>query len=121
MYERARHGTVRLTRPQNITASLYAQWKINGLGSNQQLLSIYGNLHSWTIGYNLFADKWLGTEVVEASVCMYISSFSPLIILQVYDGHSSFLLNNIANVNTSLSFVLPIESYGPEIVTTVSS
>jgi hypothetical protein len=54
---------------------------MNGFGSNQQLLSVYNKLDSWTIGYNLFADKWLGTEVVEEWVYMFISSFSHLIIL----------------------------------------
>jgi len=48
-----------------------------GLGSDQHLLTSYGDDDSsWTLGYNLFADKWLGTGVVEQSVCTYIRSSS---------------------------------------------
>ncbi|KAH9050589.1 hypothetical protein EDB84DRAFT_1555238 [Lactarius hengduanensis] len=45
---------------------------------DEHLLGVYGNMSSWTLGYNLFADVWLNTSVVESSV---------------YDGQSSFVYN----------------------------
>jgi len=67
---------VRLTRPQNITMSLYSQWKTAALGSGQHLLVGYYMLGSWTLGNNLFADVWLRTNVVESSVCIRVSRFT---------------------------------------------
>ncbi|KAH9071185.1 hypothetical protein EDB83DRAFT_2505800 [Lactarius deliciosus] len=49
-------------------ASLYAQWKSLALAGDDHLLAIYGQAGSWTLGYNLFADVWLNTSVVESSV-----------------------------------------------------
>lgn len=54
---------------------LYLAWKAVGLGSDQHLLARYGDTLSWTLGYNLFADKWLGLGLVEESVCIYVGSF----------------------------------------------
>jgi len=50
-------------------ARLYSQWKSLGLSSrDQHVLAVYGQANTWTLGYNLFADVWLGTNLVEASV-----------------------------------------------------
>ncbi|KAH9020439.1 hypothetical protein EDB85DRAFT_1872502 [Lactarius pseudohatsudake] len=51
-------------------ASLYAQWKSLALTSDKHLLATYEQVGSWTLGYNLFADVWLNTSVVESSVCV---------------------------------------------------
>ncbi|KAH9031250.1 hypothetical protein EDB84DRAFT_1676782 [Lactarius hengduanensis] len=49
-------------------ASLYAQWKNLALTSDKHLLATYEQVGSWTLGYNLFADVWLNTSVVESPV-----------------------------------------------------
>ncbi|KAH9001000.1 hypothetical protein EDB92DRAFT_1788120 [Lactarius akahatsu] len=49
-------------------ASLYAQWKSLALTSDKHLLATYEQVGSWTLGYNLFADIWLNTSVVESPV-----------------------------------------------------
>ena len=67
---------VRLIRPQNITMSLYSQWKTAVLGSDQHLLVGYYMPGWWTLGNNLFADVWLRTNVVESSVCIRVSRFT---------------------------------------------
>ncbi len=58
----------KLTGQQNASANLYAEWKSLALAGDQHLLAAYGQANSWTLGYNLFADVWLGTGVVESSV-----------------------------------------------------
>ncbi|KAH9026764.1 hypothetical protein EDB85DRAFT_1868788 [Lactarius pseudohatsudake] len=52
-------------------ASLYAQWKSLALTSDKHLLATYEQVGSWTLGYNLFADVWLNTGVVESPVCIF--------------------------------------------------
>ncbi|KAK0199055.1 hypothetical protein F5146DRAFT_118290 [Armillaria mellea] len=53
------------------TAKLYVdQWQI-AAGSTGHLLSTYGataDLPTWSLVYNLFADKLLGTELVDSSI-----------------------------------------------------
>jgi len=68
---------MRFTRLQRNATDLYLEWKTAGLGSDQHLLARYhdGENPSWTLGYNLFADKWLGLGLVEESVCIYIGFF----------------------------------------------
>ena len=39
--------------------------------ADQHILAVYGQ-DSWTLGYNLFADRWLGTTLVEQSVSVGI-------------------------------------------------
>ena len=60
--------TVKLIRQQSTAAQLYEQWKGLALGSDQHVLAVYGQSNSWTLGYNLFADVWLGTNLVDSSV-----------------------------------------------------
>ncbi|KAH9064488.1 hypothetical protein EDB87DRAFT_1241631 [Lactarius vividus] len=86
-------------------ASLYGQWKGLALDSGQHLLVAYGVVDSWSLGYNLYADVWLGTGVVESSV---------------YDGQSSFI-NNYTLTSTSSSFGMPVDSYSADISDAASS
>ncbi|KAI9446258.1 hypothetical protein H4582DRAFT_1804781 [Lactarius indigo] len=55
----------------NTSLRLYAQWKSLALAGDKHLLGTYGDMSSWTLGYNLFADLWLNTGIVESrvSVC----------------------------------------------------
>ncbi|KAH9040317.1 hypothetical protein EDB83DRAFT_2295685 [Lactarius deliciosus] len=52
----------------NSSSRLYAQWKDLALAGDKHLLATYGNMGSWTLGYNLFADVWLNTSIIEPSV-----------------------------------------------------
>ncbi|KAH9021634.1 hypothetical protein EDB84DRAFT_1274897 [Lactarius hengduanensis] len=60
--------TVDADKYSSIAARLYSQWRSLALDSDQHLLAAYGQAGSWTLGYNLFADVWLDTGVVESSV-----------------------------------------------------
>ena len=56
------------------TATNYAKtWKSLALPSNaQQILSSYGApTDSYALPYNLFADKWLGTEIIDSAVSIF--------------------------------------------------
>jgi hypothetical protein len=59
---------VKLIRPQSAASQLYSQWKNLALSSDQHVLAVYGQSTSWTLGYNMFADVWLGTNLVDSSV-----------------------------------------------------
>ena len=77
------------------------------------LLAAYGQTNSWTLGYNLFADVWLGTDLVESSVSVLEYLF--LVVsdqLQVYTGHSSFLDNLVSTSNFS-TFGMPVDNVVP--------
>ncbi|KAF8497594.1 hypothetical protein F5888DRAFT_301200 [Russula emetica] len=87
----------------NAAALLYAQWKSLALSSDQHLLAAYGQSNSWTLGYNLFADVWLGTNLVESPI---------------YDGHSNFIHNLVLTSNFS-TFGMPVDSLDTNV--TVSS
>ena len=77
------------------------------------LLAVYGQTNSWTLGYNLFADVWLGTELVESSVgvleYLFLAVCDPF---QVYTGHSSFLDNLVSTSNFS-TFGMPVDNVVP--------
>ncbi|KAK0481474.1 hypothetical protein IW261DRAFT_1681366, partial [Armillaria novae-zelandiae] len=66
------------------TAKLYVeQWQIEA-GSAGHLLSTYGaaaNSSSWSLVYNLFADKLLGTELVDSSVSICENATATTVIL----------------------------------------
>ncbi|KAI9433068.1 hypothetical protein H4582DRAFT_2082873 [Lactarius indigo] len=89
----------------NTAASLYRQWKGLALADDQHLLAAYGLVDSLTLGYNLYADVWLGTGVVESSV---------------YDGQSSFI-NNYTLTSTSSKFGMSVDSYSADISNAASS
>ena len=57
-----------MTGVQSTAANLYTQWKSLALTGDSRLLAAYGQMDSWTLGYNLFADVWLGTDVVDSFV-----------------------------------------------------
>ncbi|KAI9430129.1 hypothetical protein H4582DRAFT_2087538 [Lactarius indigo] len=89
-------------------ASLYSQWKSLALGGDKRLLAAYGQMDSWTLGYNLFADVWLNTSVVESSV-------------SVYDGQSSFIDNLILTSTSFSNFGVPVDNLGSDTGAVVSS
>ena len=63
------------------------------MASDQHLLAVYGQSDdSWTLGYNLFADVWLDTNLVESSVGILECSFIAVPDqFQIYEGHSSYI------------------------------
>ncbi|KAH9035864.1 hypothetical protein EDB84DRAFT_1269293 [Lactarius hengduanensis] len=81
------------------SSRLYAQWKGLALADDKHLLAAYGQIgSSWTLGYNLFADVWLNTSVVESSVsvCWFLPFSESTFIrvyFKVYDSQSSFISN----------------------------
>ncbi|KAH9000742.1 hypothetical protein EDB86DRAFT_3075192 [Lactarius hatsudake] len=78
----------------NIAGKLYGQWKSLALDIDQHLLAAYGQVGSWTLGYNLFADAWLDTNVVEPSV---------------FKGQSSYI-NNVTVTSGFSNFGMPVDS-----------
>ncbi|KAI9434461.1 hypothetical protein H4582DRAFT_779038 [Lactarius indigo] len=86
-------------------ASLYAQWNSLALGSDKRLLAAYGQTDSWTLGYNLFADVWLNTSVVESFV---------------YDCQSIFI-DNLTLTSTFSNFGMPVDNLGSDTSVAVSS
>ncbi|KAI0278710.1 hypothetical protein BGY98DRAFT_1186437 [Russula aff. rugulosa BPL654] len=96
--------TVDANKYSNAAANLYAQWKSLALSSDQHLFAVYEQSDSWTLGYNLFADVWLGTNLVESSV---------------YDGHSNFIKNII--LTSDFKFGMPVDSISIDINVAVSS
>ncbi|KAH9011942.1 hypothetical protein EDB85DRAFT_1878028, partial [Lactarius pseudohatsudake] len=81
----------------NASSRLYAQWKSLALTDDKHILGAYGNMSSWTLGYNLFADAWLNTSVVESSV---------------YDGQSRFLHN--LSLDPGFAYGMPIDNLSPK-------
>ncbi|KAH9063193.1 hypothetical protein EDB87DRAFT_1558504 [Lactarius vividus] len=60
--------TADVDKYSSVAARLYSQWRNLALDSDQHLLAAYGQVGSWTLGYNLFADVWLDTGIVESTV-----------------------------------------------------
>ena len=116
------NNTVRLTRLQSLAADLYKRWKGVALGNDQHLLALYEQPASWTLGYNLFADTWLGTGLVEPSVGLHVSFFptQSLIILQIYDNQSNFINKLLLDPYIS-HFGLPVNNLDLGRPITVSS
>ncbi|KAH9022001.1 hypothetical protein EDB85DRAFT_2152001 [Lactarius pseudohatsudake] len=84
---------------------LYSQWKGLALASDQHLFAAYGQVDSWTLGYNLFADAWLDTGVVEPSV---------------FEGQSSFI-ENVTLTSGLSNFGLPVDSLNTDPNVAISS
>ncbi|KAH9014079.1 hypothetical protein EDB85DRAFT_2097997 [Lactarius pseudohatsudake] len=78
-------------------ASLYAQWKSLALAGDHHLFATYKQLGSWTLGYNLFADVWLNTSIVESFI---------------YDGQSNFINNLSLASNYDLG--MPVDNVGSD-------
>jgi len=67
----------------------------------------YGQANSWTLGYNLFADVWLGTNLVEPSVGVPVCLFRIVTHQsQLYNNHSSF----IDNIAMTSNFGMPTDN-----------
>ena len=82
---------------------------------------MYGQTNSWTLGYNLFADVWLGTNLVDQSVGVLECPLTVSDQFQVYTEHSGFIFNLLINSGLG-SYGLPIDNAVPtDINVTVSS
>ncbi|KAH9017578.1 hypothetical protein EDB85DRAFT_2076084 [Lactarius pseudohatsudake] len=88
----------------NTAARLYSQWKSLALASDQHLVATYGEAVSWTLGYNLFADAWLDTGIVESFI---------------FEGQSNFI-DSITGFS-NFKFGLPIDSLSVDVTVAVSS
>ncbi|KAH9021366.1 hypothetical protein EDB84DRAFT_1402960 [Lactarius hengduanensis] len=86
-------------------ARLYSQWKSSALASDQHLFATYGEVGSWTLGYNLFADAWLDTGVVESSVS---------------NGQSSFI-DNVTLTSSFSKFGMPVDGLKTDTSVVISS
>ena len=106
---------------QSAASQLYNQWKSLALGSDQHLLAIYEQTNTWILGYNLFMDVWLGTNLVESSVSVpaYWSHIVPDKI-QIYNLHSRFL-DNLALTLTFSAFGMPVNSLLSDTNSVISS
>ncbi|KAH9028323.1 hypothetical protein EDB84DRAFT_1272333 [Lactarius hengduanensis] len=85
--------------------TLYARWKDLALAGDQHILAAHEQVDSWVLGYNLFADVWLGTSVVEPSV---------------YQGQSAFI-DNLISTSTFSNFGMPVDSLDSDLDVVVSS
>ncbi|KAH9066369.1 hypothetical protein EDB87DRAFT_713658 [Lactarius vividus] len=85
-------------------AGLYAQWKSLALSGDDHLFATYEQVGSWTLGYNLFADVWLNTSIVESSV---------------FDGQSNFI-NNLT-LASDYGLGMPVDNLGNDTNVPVSS
>lgn len=56
---------------QGVAIAYVSTWKSLALSSDQYILSTFGASGSWALDYNLFADKWLGTGVVDDAVSIW--------------------------------------------------
>ncbi|KAI0049479.1 DUF1793-domain-containing protein [Auriscalpium vulgare] len=77
-------------------SNLIQQWNSFALSDDKHLLAKYGDpSSSWTLGYNLFADSWLGTNLLDSSVLA---------------GHTQFLATLQSQGITPTQFGVPIDS-----------
>jgi len=97
--------TADVDKYSSTAASLYAQWKGLALANDQHLLAVYRQTGSWTLGYNLFADIWLDTGVIESSV---------------FDGQSSFI-DYLTLTSTFSNFGMPVDNLGSDTNVAVSN
>ncbi|KAI0040745.1 hypothetical protein FA95DRAFT_825625 [Auriscalpium vulgare] len=56
------------TQYSEVATGLATRWANLALGSDKHMLATYGEESSWTLGYNLFADRWLRTELINPSI-----------------------------------------------------
>ena len=65
---------------QNQASSLLSAWSsLATSSSGSRLLGSYGNQQSWSLMYNLFADKLLGLNFVPQSVSYRSIQTAPLV------------------------------------------
>ena len=55
-------------REQGQAAALLGEWQSLATGTSSHLLGEYGNQQSWSLMYNMFADKLLGLNFIPQSV-----------------------------------------------------
>ena len=86
---------------QTVADEYYAQWKSQALAQDNHLLVQYGNESSWSLGENMFADRWLQTGLIDQEVRVYLfvdqQNKDPEMSLQIFTAHVNFL----KTVNTS--------------------
>ncbi|KAH8978672.1 hypothetical protein EDB92DRAFT_1956210 [Lactarius akahatsu] len=75
------------------------------LANDQHILAAHEQADPWVLGYNLFADVWLGTSVVEPSV---------------YQAQSAFI-DNLISTSTFSKFGMPVDSFCLDLDVVVSS
>ncbi|KAI0259716.1 hypothetical protein BC834DRAFT_904631 [Gloeopeniophorella convolvens] len=86
-----------------VSLSYGASWKALALGSDQHLLASYGDETSWSLGYNYFADLWLGTEVLTQ---------------EIVDSQIAFLSNMHVSATLGIADVgVPLDIHRPDNVT----
>ena len=108
---------------QSAAAQLYDQWKSLALGSDQHLLAVYGQTSTWTLGYNLYADAWLGTNLVDPSVG--VPAYSSHVVsdkFQIYNSHSRFLeYLRLTSMPSTFKFGMPVDNLLSDTTVVVSS
>lgn len=84
----------------NQAKSMYTQWKsLGALSASSGLLAIIGEGNTYSTGYNLFADKWLGLGIVEDAVY----------------GAQTALVKNLLQ-STTTAYGIPVDSTSGTIV-----
>ncbi|KZV64518.1 hypothetical protein PENSPDRAFT_656471 [Peniophora sp. CONT] len=84
----------------NQAKSLYTQWKASGaLSASSGLLAMFGQTNTYATGYNLFADRWLGLDLVEDAV---------------YTAQTSLVKNLLGSGTTT--YGIPVDSTAGTIV-----
>ncbi|KAI0312550.1 hypothetical protein OF83DRAFT_1031803, partial [Amylostereum chailletii] len=69
-------NTADITTYSNRSRDLYTQWKSHALADDGHMLLAYGeDSSSFSLGYNVFADLWLGTGVVDSNVSTYYDPY----------------------------------------------
>ncbi|GJE94471.1 hypothetical protein PsYK624_106410 [Phanerochaete sordida] len=92
-------------------AQAYANtWKSLALASDGHILSSYGDTAnpSWALEYNLYADKWLGTDILDAATYSSETSFVQGLLAANPNGLpiSSDQLSSSSNANADTAWTL---------------
>lgn len=73
----------------------------------------YGKPATWTIGYGLFADKWLQFGLVDSVVRRALVSWETvLILLQIYSGQTNQLQSLLSSQPGITNFGIPTFATG---------
>jgi len=78
--------------------TMMQQWQAVSLSQDFHILASYNQASSWTLGYNIFLDKWLDTSIVD---------------LSIFDAQMSFLQQQLAS--TPAPSGLPVDSVHPNV------
>ena len=87
---------------QNVSSSYATTWQSLALSSDHQhiLLSYEGDSSSWSMLYNLYADKLLSTGVISDDVSFCFRSLLPFyhsLPMQIYQLTTNFYKNLLAS------------------------